>query len=191
MEWLVDNVWAGSQDEGERERLYEQVGRSALAAAPGAAGLLFYTLAGGHSEGYGPGRGGFLRLGLDHSRGDLARAVMEGIGCELRWALEEMRASGVAVEELKMVGGGAKSAAWPQIVADITGLPVELPGLIQAASWGAAILAGVGAGVFPDVSVVQKAANPAPRLEPNPALRGRYDELYEQYRDLCPLVCKT
>ena len=170
LEWLADNVWAnrqpvpwlrqdrladgpGARGQGPggqepRSALYEAINAAAARSEPGARGLLFFTLAGGHSGSYGLAQGGFVGLQLTHTRDDLSRAVMEGIACELRWALDEIRAAGVAVRELKMVGGAARSPIWPQIVADVTATPVEVPAITEAASWGAAVLAGIGAGVF-------------------------------------------
>ena len=75
---------------------------------------------------------------------------MEGVACELRWAVEELRATGMMVDGLKMVGGAAHSPLWPQIVADVTGVSVVVPGITEAAAWGAAKLAGIGAGIFAD-----------------------------------------
>lgn len=145
LEWLADNVWSDAG--ADREARYAAINAAAAAARPGADGLLFRPPAGGHA---GPTavRGGWVGLTLSHSRGDLARAVMEGVACETRWAIEEMRAAGVGVDELTMVGGAARSPIWPQIVADLTATPVVVPGMTQAAGWGAAVIAGVGAGVF-------------------------------------------
>jgi xylulokinase len=150
LEWLIDQVWGGHAAGTERSDVYRAINAGAARSAPGAQGLLFYPLAGGHAAGFGPSRGGWIGLSLSHSRDDLARAVMEGTAFELRWAIQEIRQAGVQVGELRMVGGAAESAVWPQIVADVAGLPVVLPTVRQAASRGAAILAGVGAGIFAD-----------------------------------------
>jgi xylulokinase len=150
LEWLLDNAWEGADAGGKREGLYDAVNRGVSRSSPGAGGLLFFPLAGGHARAIGTSRGGFVGLSLSHTRDDMARAVMEGTAFELHWALEEMREVGVKVRELRMVGGAAESPAWPQIVADVSGVPVVLPTVKQAASRGAAILAGVGADLFSD-----------------------------------------
>lgn len=186
LEWLVNQIWGGISAAAEREQLYELVNQAAMRSAPGADGLLFFTLSGGHGETYGSSRGGFLGLTLSHSRDHLARAVLEGITYELRWALEEMRLAGVNVTELKMVGGGAKSPILPQIVADVTGIPVSLPPVTQAASWGAAVLAGVGVGVFPSFEAAAEAARGAQILTPNARNQTLYDERYAEFRRLHP-----
>ena len=95
---------------------------------------------------------------------------MEGTAFELRWAVEEMRAAGVDVAELTMVGGAAKSPIWPQIVTDVLGVPVTVPAIRDAAAAGAALLAGVGAGLLPDVEAGFAAwRGGETRLQPEPA----------------------
>jgi sugar (pentulose or hexulose) kinase len=97
----------------------------------------------------------------------------------------------VQVDAMKMVGGAAGSTAWPQIVTDITGIPVILPAIREAASWGAAVLAGVGAGVFPNAAGVVSSTGPERRLEPNIIHRERYDDLFGHFKTMCPQVCKA
>ncbi len=154
---------------------------------PGANGLLFVPLSGGHVG--TRTSGGFLNLMLSHAREDMARAVMEGITYELRWTIEEIQGTGVAVEQLTMVGGAAQSPIWPQIVADVTGVPVTVPEERQAAALGAAILAGVGAGCFPNAEAGFSAFKGAARgavskLAPEPGTRTTYDRQFSDYQHL-------
>ena len=186
IEWLIDQVYTGKDKPEDRKKLYAEVNESVLSSQPGAGGLLFYPLSGGHTELVYAGRGGFIGMNLKHTRADMARAVMEGVVFDLRWTLEEILAAGVQVDEMKMVGGGAASSAWPQIVTDITGIPVALPATREAASWGAAVLAGVGAGLFPGAAGVVSSAGPERRLEPNVSHRQRYDELFGHYKTSVP-----
>jgi xylulokinase len=187
LDWLIDNIWA--EQEGAptvpRSVLYQAINTAAARSGPGAHGLIFCPLAGGHAGSYGVAQGGFLGLTLTHERGDLSRAVMEGVACELRWALDEIRAAGVTAEALTMVGGAARSPLWPQIVADVTGVSVSVPAITEAASWGAAVLAGIGVGVFEGVeSAGSILAARSQRLEPGN--REVYGPLYERYRVLWP-----
>jgi xylulokinase len=182
-------VWAEEDSEVKREKLYAAVNESVARSPVGSRGLLFFPLAGGHTSDLGLGRGGFVGLSLSHSRGDMARAVMEGTVFELRWLLDEVRDAGVGVSALKMVGGAAQSPVWPQIVADGCGVPVTVPTEKQAASRGAAILAGVGAGLFEDPEAgFQAFRGEEQRLKPVPENAARYDELYESYRRLFQAV---
>ena len=189
LEWLLDNVWGGGDAEGKRGDLYDSINQGAARSSPGANGLFFLPPTGGHASSIGTGRGGFVGLSLSHSRNDLARAVMEGVAFELRWALEEIQQAGVRVAEFKMVGGAAESPLWPQIVADVTGVPVALPTVKQAAGRGAAILAGVGAGLFSDPEAGFVAfRGQETRLEPASENRKPYDDLFRTYQDLYRLL---
>jgi xylulokinase len=195
LEWFLDNVWKEQEGAGKREKAYQAVNQGVARSPAGANGLLFYPLAGGHAT-IGPGRGGLVGLSLSHSRDDMARAVMEGIAFELRWAMEEMRARGIDVAAWVMVGGAAESPAWPQIVADVTGVPVALPALKQAAGYGAAILAGVGAGLFADPEAGLAALSvgatlrgrPEMLLQPVPQNREGYEGLFATYQELGRLL---
>jgi len=185
LEWLLDHVWGGRESLQAREPLYDAVSAGVARSRPGANGLLFYPLAGGHATTIGTGRGGFVGLALSHTRDDLGRAVMEGLAYELRWLVEEMLEAGLVVAELRMVGGAAQSPVWPQIVADVTGIPVRLAAIRQAACQGAAILAGVGAGVFSDAAEGLAAFRVREKcLEPSDQHRGTYDAGFGIYREL-------
>ena len=185
LEWLIDNVWGGRAASAGRADLYAAINAGAARAAPGAGGLLCYPLAGGHAASFGPAYGGFVGLSLPHTRDDMARAVMEGIALELRWAVSEMRQAGIDVAELRMVGGAARSHIWPQIVADVTAIPVVLPAMSQAASRGAAILAGTAVGLYRDPQAGFAAFQGAETsLVPDPAVRQLYDDMFATYQEL-------
>jgi xylulokinase len=188
LEWLVDNTYGGhpggaGYTGSERATLYAALNDAAGQTPPGSDGLLFLPLAGGHAANYGPARGGFLNLSLNHSRGHLGRAVMEGTAFELRWAVEETRAAGVGVTALTMVGGAAKSPVWPRIVADVLGVPVTIPAEKDAAARGAAILAGVGAGLLENAEAGFAAwSGDETSLEPAPAHQPVIDAAYARYQ---------
>jgi xylulokinase len=93
---------------------------------------------------------------------------------------------------MRLIGGGARSPAWRQILADVFGLPVLLPALpTQATSLGAAIAGGVGVGLYPDFGVAHKLIRVAGAERPNPVFQARYAEIYplflEAYRALEPI----
>jgi xylulokinase len=130
----------------------------------------------------------FFGLSLAHGRGHLARAVLEGVAFGLRDALELLRGLGLATHDLRISGGGARSALWRQVVADVFNesvAPVEVP---EGAAFGAALLAGVGAGVFRDVSAATEVA--ARRVEPHAPgpLAECYAERYSRFRALYPAL---
>jgi xylulokinase len=181
LEWFVNNIWCQRETKAARKELYAGINQAVARSAPGANRLLFLPLSGGHLLSYEAG-GGFMGLSLSHSREDMARAVMEGIAFELRWALEEVQNTGIEFTQLRMVGGAAESPIWPQIVADVTGLPVYLPNVKQAAGYGAAILAGVGASLIVDSETGFQALHGSETcLEPDSNNRELYTGLFDRY----------
>lgn len=185
LEWLLDQVWGGKESDQGRSALYESLNEAAAASPPGAGGLFFFPMGGGHDHAAAKGRGCLVGLSLAHSRGDLARAAMEGIALELCWALAKMGEAGVPVSALTMVGGAAESPLWPQIVADVSGVTVTLPASRQAASRGAAILAAVGAGYFAGAEAGYAAfRGQEVCLEPEAGNQQIYGAVFEAYQDL-------
>ena len=90
--------------------------------------------------------GSFTGLTLNHSTAHLLRSIMEGLAIEVKKRLIEMKEAGINIKRLKMVGGGAKSSIWPEIISDITKLPVSIPDNLESASVGAALLAKMRVG---------------------------------------------
>ena len=134
-------------------------------------------------------KGAILGLTFATSKTDLAKAVLEGLTFELRLNLDLLRAGGVEIEELRAIGGGARSDLWLQLKADITGIPVVAPAITEAASWGAALLAGVGAGYFASAAqAAEEMLHLARRFEPDPERMARYEERYALYRELYPTL---
>jgi xylulokinase len=153
--------------------------------APGCGGLLYLPQTGTRQVPVSPRHGGYLGLRLDHSWADMGRAMLEGAAYELRWALAHLRGAGLALEQMWMIGGAAKSSHWPQIVADVTGLPVLLSQYTHGPALGAAILAGVGLGIFDSVEAAQAHFQvSAWRIEPGDAHAQVYDRQYAAYRRL-------
>jgi xylulokinase len=110
---------------------------------------------------------------------------MEGAAYELRWALEHLREAGTAIEEMWMIGGAAQSPLWPHIVADVSGLPVLLSQYTHGPALGAAILAGVGLGIFDSPETAQARFRVTPRrIEPTDAHASVYDRLFAAYQRL-------
>jgi xylulokinase len=91
-------------------------------------------------------RGAWIGLTLGHSRGDLALSVLRGVALQTAWAVQSIISQGAPVEEVRMIGGGARSAYWAQLVADALGQKVLLPEVREAAAYGAALLAAEGCG---------------------------------------------
>ncbi len=134
-------------------------------------------------------KGALLGLTFATTRADVARAILEGLCFELRYNLEVLQSGGVAIQELRAIGGGARSPLWLRLKADITGLPVACPQVTEAAAWGAAALAGQGAGVFASAAqAVQERLQFTQRILPQPAQQALYQPRYALYRRLYPAL---
>ena len=163
----------------------------AAATPPGADGALFLPyLAGERSPIWDPtARGAFVGLTLDHRRGHLTRAILEASAFAIRHVAEPILAAGVAVDEMRVCGGPARSETWNQVKADVTGFPVAVPAVLETAVVGAAVLGAAGVGAYPDVpAAIRGMTRVARRLEPRPELRGLYDAAFDAYVRLHPAI---
>lgn len=191
----IGTMQAAGGSYGWLEALYrrDQAGHSHLEAMdsaaqsvpPGANGLLFLPyLLGERSPYWNPfARAAFIGLAMSHGWAELSRAVLEGVAFNLRLILDVLRAQGIRIEAMRLIGGGARSSLWRQILADVFQLPIHLPALpMEATALGAVIAGGVGVGLFPDYRVAATLI-PAKEAElPDHGNRRRYDELYQLFQ---------
>jgi len=132
---------------------------------------------------------------MAHDRAEIARATMEGVALNLRAIVEVFREQGAPIRAMRIIGGGARSAVWRQILADALNLPLLRPRLlVQATSLGAAMAGAVGVGLLSDYASALNWVQVEPGEEPKPWNASRYAELYglfmEGYRTLAPLYEK-
>jgi len=163
---------------------YELLTALAARVQPGAEGLIMLPhLMGAFSPEYEPeARGVFYGFTLHHGRPHFVRAVLEAVAFMLRRNLELLAGAGAAASEVRSHGGGSASPLWNQIKADACGLPVVTLDGGAAAVRGDAMLAGVAAGVFPDLAAAGSAmVTIADRYEPDAATRAVYDDAYGRY----------
>ena len=182
-QWLQRQVcWSETREAGETgEDVYEIMNRRAAESIPGAHGLLFLPyLQGERSPHWNPkARGEFVGLQVTHTRADLIRATLEGISMNLRTILQSFLDANARIDEVILIGGGAKGMLWRQILADVFGRPTLRPHLLEeATSLGAAIAGGVGIGLFTDFSIVKQCVEIVNRHDPNPQAQAVYDRLY-------------
>lgn len=187
-QWARNTLCADLVGEAARQGVspYHLMDREAAQSPPGGRGLLFLPyLMGERSPHWNPlARGVFLGLTLNHGRADMLRAVLEGVSFNLRIILDAFTRQGVAIPAMRVIGGGAKSALWRQIHADVLGIPVQkLELLEEATSLGAAIAGGVGVGVLPDFTTAQRIVKVSETLEPRKEARDVYDAQYEVFKD--------
>lgn len=128
-------------------------------------------------------RAAFTGLSLAHARAHMTRAVLEGVCFALRDSLTILRELELAPEYLLLTGGGAKSTFIRQLQADVFGLPVTTVNREEGGAYGAALLAAVGVGAFPDLqTAVQRTLTRQPLQPPNPEIHRTYEEVYERFR---------
>ena len=179
---------------GGEGQLYEELSATAAEVEPGAGGLLFLPyLIGERSPHWNPlARGAFVGLTMRHGRAAMARAVLEGVAFNLKMILDAFLEQGAEITAMRLIGGGARSPLWRQILADVYGLPILRPALLaEATALGAAIAGGVGVGLFPDFGVAHELVQVEEAERPDAAAQARYAEVYplfqETYQVLEPL----
>ena len=138
-------------------------------------------------------RAALVGLAAHHGRGHIARALMEGVAFSLRDSFTIFSELSVPVERVVLGGGGARSALWRQIQADVYGRAVHTVAVDEGAAYGAALLAGVGAGIWPTVdqaceAVVRKADEVRPRQDAVAVMNDRYDEYRRVYPALTSIA---
>jgi len=166
---------------------YDELVEAASEVPPGAEGLIFLPyLSGERTPHLDPqARGAFVGLSTRHGLPHMTRAVMEGVVFSLKDSLEIMRELEVSVDQIRATGGGARSALWRQLQADVYGVPIHRTTADEGPAHGAALLSGVVAGVYRDVD--EACSTVRLREEVTDPERTRiYEEHYEVYRSLYP-----
>jgi xylulokinase len=150
---------------------------------PGAEGLFFHPYLLGERSPYWDAnlRGSFVGATMRHGKAHFVRALLEGVSFSLRDCFRTIVEMGLPVDEIRLIGGGAKSDLWAQILADVFNKPIVRPAGCDA-SFGAALLAGVGVGLFANqAEAVEQCTQIRDRLEPAPASVARYAQLFPLY----------
>jgi xylulokinase len=160
-------------------------------AKPSSEGLTFLPYLNGERTPYPDenARGVFFGLSYRHGLAEICRSVMEGVTYSLRDTIEILREFDINVSEVRASGGGAKSALWRQMQADIYNASVVTTNLEEGPSAGAAIMAAVGAGAFQSVGeACDNLVKVVSRTNPMPKSVEIYDEFYQTYRLLYPTL---
>jgi xylulokinase len=151
MQWFVERLCGELSRSGKDP--YKILNAEAADVSPGSEGLYFLPyLAGERTPHADPNaRGCFVGLTLKHTRGHMARAVMEGVTYAMRDSLQLIEGLNVPVKQVRVSGGGSKSPFWRQLQADMFGRPASVINCEQGPAYGVALLAAVGAGEFDSV----------------------------------------
>jgi xylulokinase len=186
LQWYRDTLAPGVS--------FDELTAEAADVSPGCDGLQFLPyLSGERTPHPDPlARGAFIGLTTRHTRGHMTRAVMEGVAFGLRDSFELIKQSkaGREINQVRVSGGGAKSPLWRQIMADVFGAALVTVEALEGAAYGAALLAGVGAGVWPDVKAATAAIKIGEPTHPG-SDATKYNGAYHIYRDLYPALKPT
>ncbi|HWP44639.1 MAG TPA: xylulokinase [Blastocatellia bacterium] len=174
---------------------FEELLDEASRVPAGSEGLLFLPYLTGERTPYPDplARGAWVGLTGRHRRGHLTRAVLEGVAFGLKDSFTLIQGAGLgSIDQVRVSGGGAKSLLWRQIMADILGVELVTVNSTEGAAYGAALLAGVGCRVWPDVETAcASTIKISGQVAPNPEHGETYTGMYEQYRALYPALKPT
>lgn len=176
LRWYRDTIEPGTS--------YDAIAAEASSVPAGCEGLTFLPYLSGERTPHNDpmARGAWAGLSLAHGRAHLARSIFEGATFGLKEGFEALQTLGARADELRVNGGGAKSRFWLQMLADVFETPCTTLEVDEGPAFGAALLAGVGAGVWPDVAVAAEAAvRRKGRIEPTTT---DYSRAYARYKGL-------
>jgi xylulokinase len=187
LRWFRDQFGfaAGSGDP------YDRMTAEAERVAPGSNGMLWAPyLMGERTPHLDPhARAALVGVTASHTRGHVIRAIMEGVAFSLRDSFEIFREMNVPVDTIRLGGGGARSAVWRQIQADIYGYSVSTVEAEEGAAYGVALLAGVGVKVWPTVDEACAAVvRTLTTIDPDESAQRVYEQQYKSYRALYPAL---
>jgi len=190
LKWYRDTFARADKEAAERSGrdVYADL-ISEIPAGPSSVFVLPHFTVTGPPEFVTDSSGVIVGLKLDTTRGDILKGIMEGVVFYHKTVVDSVAEAGIALQELRAVGGGSKSDAWLQISADILGMPVVRAKVAEAGCLGAAILAGTGIGAFASLAEgVAAMVSLGERFEPEPDRQRVYRERHGRYRELWPLM---
>jgi sugar (pentulose or hexulose) kinase len=186
IDWMVENLATDEQRAAAQNGNYRLIEDAVRAVPAGSRGLIFlpYLNTAGIISPFAASdaRGEFFGLCMEHTRADMMRAIYEGVALSMRDCYDVVRHP---IDEIILVGGGARSEFWAQLFADATGKRLLIQEGTEFGARGVAILAGVGAGVYPSLGAAMSACiRPARVYTPRPEFTRLYDALYPLYTHL-------
>ncbi len=194
LEWYRREYGLASQQRSEKEggMDWDYLIAEVSASPAGARGVMFlpHMSAAGCPVVDTRSLGAFVGLSNFVQRGDMLRAIIEGLDYQILDIVTAFRAGlGIHPDRLVAVGGATRNTFWMQNKADITGLPIEVPQVEEATSLGVAILAGIGVGLYRnEQDAFERVCKPGKTYSPDPELAPRYKEWYRIYQQLYPAL---
>jgi len=194
-QWYKNNFCEGEKSRAAqyKKNVYEIMEDDAAASEAGAKGLLFLPYLNGERCPYpdATARGVFFGLSLLHQKRDMTRAILEGVQFSLRqiFQLIEILDNKIKISEIIVSGGGSQSALWRQIQSDVFQSQVKtLKGSAEGGAYGAALVAGVGCGIWESIEDAVNNLQVETETQPNPGTKETYDRMYEIYTSLYPAL---
>lgn len=186
--WLRDALYGVEKEQckNEGKDVYMHMNEDAAQIPVGSRGLIFHPyILGERCPYFNPdARANFFGLSIVHDKSCFSRAVLEGVAYSLYDCFQVVREMGRDASEIRLIGGGAKSTLWCQIISDVFGLPVIRPENDDS-SFGSALLAGVGVGLFQDeIRAVRQCNRINKNYTPNMANHQKYQEFYSLYKEI-------
>lgn len=190
LKWFRDNLAGDRQADAERRGLSVFDLLVEEAAGEGTPLLLLPHFAGAATPYMdSDARGAIVGLGIESTGRDILRAILEGVTYEIMVNVERLEASGIAVQELRAVGGLSRSAAYLQLKSDMMGRPISVLDVAEAGTLGVAILAGTACGLYPDARSAAAALVREKRVfEPDMGAHERYMERFDAYKRMYPAI---
>jgi xylulokinase len=194
--WYRDTFADVEKQEAKNQNrdVYELLTAQAKTVPLGSEGLFFLPYLMGERTPHqsATARAAFIGLTARHTKAHCVRAILEGITFGMRDSLEIIRNLGLKIKEIRLTGGGGKSTFWKQLQADIYGAEVVTVNSTEGPAFGAAIMAGVGAGIYGDiVEATENLVKPIERTQPRKEEMKRYEEYYHLFTELYPALKKS
>jgi xylulokinase len=198
-QWAEDAMYGVEEDLAERfgTSVYDIMAKEAREIPPGSDGLLFlpYLRGGGAPHFDINARGAYLGALLPHSRAHMLRALYEGISFNIRWLYDLFESVGVPIfslDEIRAIGGGVQNDLWMQIYADVNDTPfARVSNPQQSTAVGAAIMGGVGVGIWDSYEDAAQLVEISKRFYPEKEANEMYDQLYPIYKQAYPALKET
>jgi xylulokinase len=188
IQWIADQFYKAERDNPDVSNVYALMDDEVARIQPGSSYLLFTPWIYGERAPIDDCyvRATFLNLSAEHTREDMLRAVYEGVGYNIRWIVDIVEKEfKFSLPCLRVIGGGAKGKPWMQILADITHRKIEtVCDPQEAGAVGAALVAAVGMGLYPDFESLRKVVKVDSIYEPRLGNSEIYDSLYHHYRQI-------
>ncbi len=188
IQWIADQFYKAERDNPDVPNVYALMDHEVARIQPGSKYLLFAPWIYGERAPIDDCyvRATFLNLSAEHTREDMLRAVYEGVGYNIRWIVDIVEKEfKFSLPYLRVIGGGAKGKPWMQILADITHRKIEtVCDPQEAGAVGAALVAAVGMGLYPDFESLRKVVKVDSIYEPQPGNSEIYDSLYHHYQQI-------